>query len=200
MKNKHFHIDKHFAWTSGKTRKETIIFDHDEYIKDGVQLEKLSTLRPAFAKDGTVTAANASGINDGAAAMTLMNESELKNRNMDIISNQCEVPEFKQACLSGIYALKNAVRFIKSDAPSLKAIVVCSDIALYQIGTSGEPTQGAGAIAALIEKNPKIAVAGLNPHAGEHGYADDNDDKDDNNTRPTRASKTNHVKMTHTAG
>ena len=66
-----------------KTRKDTIIFDHDEYIKDGVQLEKLSSLRPAFSKDGTVTAANASGINDGAAAMTLMNETELKNRNIE---------------------------------------------------------------------------------------------------------------------
>ena len=66
-----------------KTRKDTIIFDHDEYIKDGVQLEKLSTLRPAFSKDGTVTAANASGINDGAAAMTLMSETELKNRNIE---------------------------------------------------------------------------------------------------------------------
>ena len=93
----------------------------------------------------------------GSIIIKGMVNEELKNRNMDIISNQCEVPEFKQACLSGIYALKNAVRFIKSDAPSLKAIVVCSDIALYQIGTSGEPTQGAGAIAALIEKNPKIA-------------------------------------------
>ena len=48
-----------------------------------MQLEKLSTLRPAFSKDGTVTAANASGINDGAAAMTLMNESELKHRNIE---------------------------------------------------------------------------------------------------------------------
>jgi len=66
-----------------KTRKDIIIFDHDEYIKDGVQLEKLSSLRPAFSKDGTVTAANASGINDGAAAMTLMNETELKNRNIE---------------------------------------------------------------------------------------------------------------------
>ena len=47
---------------------------------------------------------------------------------MQPISKNCEVPEFKQACLSGIYALKNAVRFIKTDAPSLKAIVVCSDI------------------------------------------------------------------------
>ena len=93
----------------------------------------------------------------GSIIIKGMVNEELKNRNMDTISSRCEVPEFKQACLSGIYALKNAVRFIKSDAPTLKAIVVCSDIALYQIGTSGEPTQGAGAIAALVEKNPKIA-------------------------------------------
>ena len=93
----------------------------------------------------------------GSIIIKGMVNEELRNRNMDTISSRCEVPEFKQACLSGIYALKNAVRFIKSDAPTLKAIVVCSDIALYQIGTSGEPTQGAGAIAALVEKNPKIA-------------------------------------------
>jgi|TARA_B110001454_G_scaffold218710_1_gene247552 acetyl-CoA C-acetyltransferase len=66
-----------------KGRKETIIFEEDEYIKDGVKLEKLSTLRPAFAKDGTVTAANASGINDGAAAMTLMSEAHLKDKKIE---------------------------------------------------------------------------------------------------------------------
>ena len=86
-----------------------------------------------------------------------MVNDELKNRGLSPISNQCEVPEFKQACLSGIYALKNAVRYVNSDAPEKKAIVVCSDIALYQIGSSGEPTQGAGAVATLIESNPKIA-------------------------------------------
>ena len=86
----------------------------------------------------------------------MVNE-ELKSRGIDPISNQCEVPEFKQACLSGIYALKNAVRYINSDAPEKKAIVVCSDIALYKMGSSGEPTQGAGAVATLIESNPKIA-------------------------------------------
>ena len=86
----------------------------------------------------------------------MVNE-ELLNRGMNPISNQCEVPEFKQACLSGIYALKNAVRYVHSDAPKKKAIVVCSDIALYQMGSSGEPTQGAGAVATLIESNPKIA-------------------------------------------
>jgi acetyl-CoA C-acetyltransferase len=65
------------------TRKETIVFDHDEYIKDNVQLEKLASLRPAFSKDGSVTAANASGINDGAAALTLMNEAEMTKRNLE---------------------------------------------------------------------------------------------------------------------
>ena len=65
------------------SRKETTIFDQDEYIKDNVQLEKLASLRPAFSKEGSVTAANASGINDGAAALTLMSEKELTKRNIE---------------------------------------------------------------------------------------------------------------------
>ena len=65
------------------TRKETTVFDQDEYIKDNVQLEKLASLRPAFAKDGSVTAANASGINDGAAALMLMNEAEMEKRSIE---------------------------------------------------------------------------------------------------------------------
>lgn len=93
----------------------------------------------------------------GSIIIKGMINKELKNRSIEPIANNCEVPEYKQACLSGVYALKNAVRFIKTDAPTQKAIVVCSDIALYQLGASGEPTQGAGAVAALIESNPKIA-------------------------------------------
>ena len=65
------------------SRKETTIFDQDEYIKENVQLEKLASLRPAFSKEGSVTAANASGINDGAAALTLMSEKELTKRNIE---------------------------------------------------------------------------------------------------------------------
>ena len=65
------------------SRKETTIFDQDEYIKDNVQLEKLASLRPAFSKEGSVTAANASGINDGAAALTLMSDKELTKRNIE---------------------------------------------------------------------------------------------------------------------
>jgi acetyl-CoA C-acetyltransferase len=59
-----------------KNRKGDIIVDTDEYPKHGTTLEAISKLRPAFDKDGTVTAATASGINDGAAAMVLMKASE----------------------------------------------------------------------------------------------------------------------------
>lgn len=53
-------------------KKGSITFDTDEYVKHGTTLESLSGLRPAFAKDGTVTAGNASGLNDGAAAVMMM--------------------------------------------------------------------------------------------------------------------------------
>lgn len=59
-----------------KSRKETKTFDQDEFPRAGVVAEKLATMRPAFKKDGTVTAANASGINDGAAALLLMSEEK----------------------------------------------------------------------------------------------------------------------------
>jgi acetyl-CoA C-acetyltransferase len=54
------------------TKKGSVVFDNDEFIKHGTTLDSLSALRPAFAKDGTVTAGNASGLNDGAAAVMMM--------------------------------------------------------------------------------------------------------------------------------
>jgi acetyl-CoA C-acetyltransferase len=63
-----------------KSRKGDVVVDADEYPKPGTTLEKVAGLRPAFAKDGTVTAANASGINDGAAALVLMSASEAQKR------------------------------------------------------------------------------------------------------------------------
>jgi len=59
-----------------KSRKGDIVVDTDEYPKAGVTMESIAKLRPAFDKEGTVTAANASGINDGAAAVVLMKASE----------------------------------------------------------------------------------------------------------------------------
>ncbi|QDR80291.1 acetyl-CoA C-acetyltransferase [Sporomusa termitida] len=59
-----------------KTKKGEVVFDTDEYPKAGTTLEKLSGLKPAFKKDGTVTAGNASGINDGAAALVVMSAAK----------------------------------------------------------------------------------------------------------------------------
>ena len=65
-----------------KTRKGDVVVSQDEYIKDGTTLESVSKLKPAFDKAGTVTAANASGINDGAAAVVLMSLAEAKKRGI----------------------------------------------------------------------------------------------------------------------
>ncbi|MFV0492312.1 MAG: acetyl-CoA C-acetyltransferase [Pseudorhodobacter sp.] len=65
-----------------KTRKGEITVDADEYIRHGATIEGMQKLRPAFTKDGSVTAANASGINDGAAAVLLMSEEEASRRGL----------------------------------------------------------------------------------------------------------------------
>ena len=59
-----------------KTRKGEVVVDKDEFIKPGMTMEKLSKLKPAFKKDGSVTAGNASGINDGAAMLVLMSKEK----------------------------------------------------------------------------------------------------------------------------
>lgn len=69
-----------------KTRKGDIIVDADEYIRHGATIEAMQKLRPAFAKDGSVTAANASGINDGAAAVLLMHEDEAARRGLPVLA------------------------------------------------------------------------------------------------------------------
>ena len=65
-----------------KGRKGDVTVDQDEYIRHGATLESMAKLRPAFDKEGTVTAANASGLNDGAAATLLMSETEAGRRGI----------------------------------------------------------------------------------------------------------------------
>ena len=65
-----------------KGRKGDTIVDQDEYIRHGATLDSVSGLRPAFNKEGSVTAANASGLNDGAAALVLMSAEEAKKRGL----------------------------------------------------------------------------------------------------------------------
>ncbi|MHA3915231.1 acetyl-CoA C-acetyltransferase [Halovulum sp. GXIMD14793] len=65
------------------TRKGDVVVDRDEYIRHGATLEGMQKLRPAFSKDGSVTAANASGINDGAAVTLLMHADETAKRGIE---------------------------------------------------------------------------------------------------------------------
>ncbi|TCS18169.1 acetyl-CoA C-acetyltransferase [Caulobacter sp. BK020] len=65
-----------------KGRKGDTVVDKDEFIRHGVTYDGISGLKPAFTKDGTVTAANASGLNDGAAALVLMSADEAKKRGL----------------------------------------------------------------------------------------------------------------------
>ncbi len=106
----------------------------------------------------------------GAVIVKGMVDDALRQQGSEPLSRNCEVPEFKHACLGGIYALKNALRFLQTDGSGAKAIVVCSDIALYEPGSSGEPTQGAGAVAMLLETNPQLARIDLSLSGSASDY------------------------------
>jgi hydroxymethylglutaryl-CoA synthase len=99
------------------------------------------------------------------------------------LSRHCEVPELKHACLGGIYGLKNALRFLATDGGGARAIVVCADQAIYPLGSSGEPTQGAGAVALLLDARPAIATIDLT-RAGTAS-----DDRRLDFRKPSRASR-----------
>ena len=75
-------FDDEIAPVTITTRKGDIVVDKDEYIRHGATIEAMEKLRPAFAKDGSVTAANASGLNDGAAAVVLMTAEEAAKRGL----------------------------------------------------------------------------------------------------------------------
>jgi hydroxymethylglutaryl-CoA synthase len=92
----------------------------------------------------------------GAVIVKGMVNQALKDLNAPEISRFCEVPEFKHACLGGVYALKSATRYVATDGDDRVAIVVCSDIAEYERASSGEPTQGAGAVAMLVEPEARL--------------------------------------------
>jgi hydroxymethylglutaryl-CoA synthase len=98
----------------------------------------------------------------GAIIVKGMLDDALRARGLPPISRNCEVPEVKHACLGGIYALKHGLRYLALEDEDKYAIVVSADIAEYARGSSGEPTQGAGAVAMLLERNPKMLSIDIN--------------------------------------
>ena len=101
----------------------------------------------------------------GAVIVRGMVDRALEQLGLPRLSRECEVPEFKHACLGGVYAMKAAARYLALDGADRVAIVVCADIAEYERGSSGEQTQGAGAVAILLEPEAKLLELDL-LHAG----------------------------------
>ena len=106
----------------------------------------------------------------GAIIVKGMVDQALKARGKPPIARSCEVPEFKHACLGGVYGMKGAIRHLALDGAGGQAIVVCADIAEYARGSSGEPTQGAGAVAMLLEEDPQLAIVDLQGSGSASDY------------------------------
>lgn len=101
----------------------------------------------------------------GAIVVKGIVDQALVELGLPRLARQIEVPEIKHACLGGVYALKAALRYLACDGAGRKAIVVSADIAEYARGSSGEPTQGAGAVAQLLEEDPALYTVDL-AHCG----------------------------------
>lgn len=101
----------------------------------------------------------------GAVIVRGLLDRALATLDMPPLARDCEVPEFKHACLGGVYALKSALRYVRGDGAGRVAIVIASDVAQYARGSSGEQTQGAGAVAMLVEADAKLFTLDLD-HAG----------------------------------
>lgn len=97
----------------------------------------------------------------GAVTVRGMVDRELRRRGFPSFSRGVEVPEFKHACLGGMYALNAALRYVACDGRGSQAIVVAADVAEYERGSSGEPTQGSGAVAMLVESAARMVVCDL---------------------------------------
>lgn len=97
----------------------------------------------------------------GAVIVRGMVDRALDQLGLPRLSRQVEVPEFKHACLGGVYALKSALRYVSSDGEENLALVVSADVAEYERGSSGEQTQGAGAVAMLVERRPRMFAIDL---------------------------------------
>ena len=106
----------------------------------------------------------------GAVIVRGMVDRALEQLGMPRLARSCEVPEFKHACLGGVYALKGALRYLSYDGAGRRAIVVCGDVAEYERGSTGEQTQGAGAVAMLVEDVPRLFAVDLERSGSASDY------------------------------
>lgn len=106
----------------------------------------------------------------GAVIVKGMLDRALRQQGRKPLSRQCEVPEIKHACLGGMYGLKGALRYAACDAGDRVALVIAADVAEYARGSTGEQTQGAGAVAMLVERDPKLFSVDLSKTGSAAAY------------------------------
>jgi hydroxymethylglutaryl-CoA synthase len=106
----------------------------------------------------------------GSVIVRGMVDRALSQMGLPRLSRHCEVPEFKHACLGGIYAMKCGARYVQTDGKDRVAIIVASDIAEYARGSTGEQTQGAGAVAMLLENTPRLFKLDLQQSGSASAY------------------------------
>jgi acetyl-CoA C-acetyltransferase len=170
-----------------KTRKGDIVVDKDEYIRQGVTLESIAGLKPAFTKDGSVTAANASGINDGAAAVVLMSADDAKARGLKPLARIASwahagvdpaimgtgpIPASRKALEKAGWTVANLDLIESNEAFAAQAICVVRDLGLDPAKVNvnggaiaiGHPIGASGArilTTLLHEMNRSAATKGL---------------------------------------
>ena len=106
----------------------------------------------------------------GAIIVKGMINDALAAQDKPLLAHDCEVPEFKHACLAGVYGLKAGLRYLAADGAGRQAIVVSADIAEYALGSTGEPTQGAGAVAMLLESEARLLEVDLAAGGSDSDY------------------------------
>jgi acetyl-CoA C-acetyltransferase len=125
-----------------KIGKEVVMFDTDEYPNRKTNLEKLATLRPAFKKDGSVTAGNASGINDGAAYVMLASEAAVKKYNLkplvEIVSVDQAGIDPKVMGLGPVEAVKNVLKRANLSLDQMDLLELNEAFAAQSIGVIKE--------------------------------------------------------------
>ncbi|ANU38475.1 acetyl-CoA C-acetyltransferase [Vibrio scophthalmi] len=147
-----------------KVRRETLVFDTDEYPKANATLESLQKLRPAFDKEGSVTAGNASGLNDGASAVILASESAVMQHNLKPLA---EVVSYAQAGLDPkIMGLGPVPAVTKA---LTKAELATDDIDCYELNEAFA-AQALGVIHRLAEEH-NVPVNSILDKANPNGGA-----------------------------
>lgn len=136
---------KEIAPVTVSGRKGDTIVDQDEYIRAGATMDSVSGLRPAFKKDGSVTAGNASGLNDGAAALVLMSREEAEKRGAPIMARVASwatagvdpsimgigpVPATKKALEKAGWTVDDLDLIEANEAFAAQALAVCQELGL----------------------------------------------------------------------